>query len=366
MRGPARAALPEAVAGRALWTAILSPDAPPVPCDEDALAGAAARFAHLTSPTVAAWLAQSLCDRHPGLIAAADRERAHQFNRFQRARAREALAPVVAAGIDVLVFKGMATASRFYPDPLIRLMGDVDLLVRPADAGRLCDLLEGRGFHFHKSADTPVWGLSSESSFHPLVAADGQFIFDLHVAPDDYPVSRALDVEAVFADAQPVDIGGVVLRAPSDAHLFLLALTNAGRDKFGPDSVRTLADVVAALTRADYRPDWDRLAALAATGDFLRPVMLAVNLLARLGLRPELLPPRLIRPYRGLAGWAFDALLDDYLTVFAREPGKWALQMRDWLVISAPAVLAHRNWRRLRGLARPWRGLPPGRHFADR
>ncbi len=366
MRRPVSASTPETLAGRALWTAILEPDAPLVPCDDSALAGAAARFAHLSSPTAAAWLAQSLSARHPGLFDSADIERAHQFTRFHRARAFAALAPVQAAGIDVLVLKGMATASRFYPDPLIRLMGDVDLLVRPADISRLCDLLEGDGFRFLKSSDTPLWGLSSESSFHPLVAADGQFMFDLHIAADDYPVSRALDIEMVFATAQPIDVGGLTLRAPSDDHLFLLALTNAGRDKFGPDSVRTLVDVVAALTRADFQPDWDGLAALAARGGFLKPVTLAVNLLARLGLRPERLPQRLIQPYRGLAGWAFDALFADYLTMFAHSPTKWHLQMRDWLAISAPDVLMHRNWRRLRGMARPWSGLPPGRRLAGR
>lgn len=361
-----RASTPEARAGRALWSAVLDPDAPLVPCDESVLATAAARLAHLSSPTAAAWLAQSLSARHPNLFDPAAVERARQFTRFHRARALAALAPVQAAGIDVLVLKGMATASRFYPDPLIRLMGDVDILVRPADVSRLCDALEGEGFRFLKSSDTPIWGLSSESSFHPLVAADGQFMFDLHVAADDYPVPRSLDIESVFAAAQAIDAGGTILRAPCDDHLFLLALTNAGRDKFGPDSVRTLVDVIAALTRAGFQADWDTLIALAARGGFLKPVTLAVNLLARLGLRPERLAPRLIRPYRGLAGWAFDALFADYLTVFAHPPGKWHLQLRDWLVISAPCVLMHRNRRRLRGMVRPWSGLPPGRRLADR
>lgn len=366
MPGPVRASTPEARAGRALWTAILDPDAPLVPCDDNALAAAGARFAHLSSPTAAAWLAQSLSARLAHLFDPAAVERARQFTRFHRARALAALAPVQAAGIDVLVLKGMATASRFYPDPLLRLMGDVDLLVRPADVSRLCDVLEGGGFRFLKSSDTPVWGLSSESSFHPLVAADGQFIFDLHIAADDYPVPRSLDIESVFAAAQPIDAGGVILHAPCNDHLLLLALTNAGRDKFGPASVRTLVDVVAALTRAEFQPDWDKLTGLASRGSFLKPVTLAVNLLARLGLRPERLAPKLIRPYRGLAGWAFDALFEDYLTMFAVPPGKWQLQMRDWLVISAPGVLMHRNWRRLRGMVRPWPGLPPGRRLAGR
>ncbi len=37
---PGRASTPEGFAGRALWTAILEPDAPPVPYDDGAHGGA--------------------------------------------------------------------------------------------------------------------------------------------------------------------------------------------------------------------------------------------------------------------------------------------------------------------------------------
>lgn len=357
---------PDIAAGRALWTAILTPDAPAVPCSADALAAAVKRFAKLTAPTVAAWLAAPLLARAPGLIPAGDVERTRQFVRFMRARAAPPLAAVAAAGIEVLALKGLATAARFYPDPLLRVMGDVDVLVRPGDVGRFCDVLEGEGFRFLKSAETPAWGLATESSFHPMVAPDGAFSFDIHVAADDYPVPRALGVGEVFAAAQQIPLRDISIGAPSDDHLFLLAITHAGRDKFGADSLRGMADVVAALVHARLAPDWDGLVARARRGGFARPLTTAVNLLARLGLAPELLPARLIRPYRGLAGHAFDALLHDYLTVFAERPSRVALQARDWLVISEPRALAWRNWRRVRGLVRPWTGLPSGRAFDAR
>lgn len=359
--GGERALSPDEAAGRALWTAVLAPGAPPVACAADALAAAAARFSKLTAPSVAAWLAAPLLAAHPTLIPPDDVRRARQYMRFMRARAAAVLADVAAAGLEVVALKGLATAARFYPDPLTRVMGDIDLLVRPHEVGRLCDVLEAAGYRFRKSANTPVWGLATESSFHPMVAADGVFSFDIHVAADDYPVPRALGVADVFAAAQPITVNDVAVRAPSDDHLLLLAITNAGRDKFGPDSLRAMADVVAALARAGFTPDWESMIALARQGGFLRPLTAGVNILAHLGLAPERLPVALIRPYRGLAGSAFDGIVEDYLTVFAHRPGRLALQLRDWMVISGPRALAWRNWRRVRGLVRPWSGLPPGR-----
>jgi hypothetical protein len=189
------------VPGVALWRAVCAPESAARSLDdidEAALRAAAARFAWLTSPTMAAALLAPLAARVPGLVPEDDIARARQFNRFIRARARDELARINDAGVPVLALKGFATATRFYGDPDIRSMGDVDLLVRPADLDRLCDLLETRGFRFLKSAGTPFWGLASESSFHPFVAADGSLTFDLHVAADDYPVAHALPNDEFF------------------------------------------------------------------------------------------------------------------------------------------------------------------------
>ncbi|MFM2129634.1 MAG: hypothetical protein RL477_1180 [Pseudomonadota bacterium] len=344
-----------------MWRAIAVPGHPLDACDEGHLRAIARRLSFYSSPSMAAWLLGPIEARLPGLVPAADVERARQFDRFLRARARTEIARIAAAGIDVLPLKGFATATRFYPDPLIRTMGDIDLLVRPRDLGRLCDLLEGAGYRFMRSKGTPAWGLAGESSFHPLVSADGALNIDLHVAPDDYPLARALDAEEAFRRAATTEENGVPLALPCDDHLVLLAMTHAARDKFDEASMRSIVDLVAALALKGVRPDWNALGVLARRGGFLRAVRAAAGLLAALGVGG--LPPSLLPRYRGPSRAAFDAMVADVLTVFPVPPSKWRKQWRDWLTISGPRTLLHRNMRRLRGLVRPWTGLPPGRHF---
>jgi hypothetical protein len=65
-----------------------------------------------------------------------------------RARAlAEILAAFEAAGIRALVLKGAALAHLLYPEPGVRPMSDVDLLVKRTDVHRAQELLSGLGFH---------------------------------------------------------------------------------------------------------------------------------------------------------------------------------------------------------------------------
>lgn len=353
------AALPAVLdAGRALWAAVVGSSAVRPACGSDELRAAAARFAHLVGPVTADWLLASATESAMPLVSPDLVSRSLQFNRFNRAIALKWLGLISDAGLEVAVLKGFATAHRFYPDPVLRTMSDVDILVRPRDIDRLCRALGQEGFRFLKSKGTPSWGLSSESSFHPFVSADGAFIFDLHVAADDFPVSRGLEIEEVFAQAAIIEIEGV--RVPRDDHLVLLAATNAGRDKFGPGSMTSMTDLVVALGRMGVVPDWNAIVCHAGRGGFLRPLTAAVRLLARLGVDRGRLPVNLLGRYRGPAALAFEGIVADYLSMFVEEPSPLLSQRRDWLVISGIRALAHRNWRRVRGLVRPWTGLPPG------
>lgn len=57
-------------------------------------------------------------------------------------------AAMEAAGVDLLPFKGAVTAKR-YPDDLLRSMGDLDLLYRPAQHAAFCAVMERLGYAEH-------------------------------------------------------------------------------------------------------------------------------------------------------------------------------------------------------------------------
>ena len=72
--------------------------------------------------------------------------RHRQANRVRMRVLGEILAAYNAAGIQALVLKGAALSHLVYPEPGLRPMGDLDLLVRKAEARRAQSLLAGLGF----------------------------------------------------------------------------------------------------------------------------------------------------------------------------------------------------------------------------
>jgi hypothetical protein len=340
-----------------LWPAIasgrrLSPD------EIRTLRPAVLRLAMLTSPALADWLLSTPSDDGGAVIAPEMVQRSRLYNRFARAQGLRWLRAVVDAGIDVVCLKGFAAALSVYPDPDLRGMGDVDILVRERDVSTLVRALMGMGFAFKQSAGTPIWGLASTASFHPLVSSDGLFAFDLHIHPDADPIHRGLGTEAVFAQAVTADVGGIMIKIPSGPHFLLLAIANAARDKLGPDAVKSVTDAFAYLTRTPLDPGWEIIVAAARAGGFTRTLRAVLTVLARLGVPPGRLPIGYPLDLGSIARAELERAVADYAALFPAEPGKLALQRREILLLAPPAVIARRYGRRIRGLIRPWPGIP--------
>lgn len=342
-----------------VWRHLLDPAAGPLTPEAAArLRPAMARLAQLTSPATAASLLAPILPAGFAAIPEAEVVRDRLATRYLRAEAGRWLALLDSRGIAVVALKGFATGLVCYPSPEDRGLGDVDLLVPRADLGRLVATLAAEGFRFRKAAGTPRWGLASDASFHPFVAPAGPLAFDLHVQPDDFPVHRSLSAETIFAAARRVPLGRGGVLVPCDAHLFLLALTNAARDKYDPHAVKCLVDAAVRLTRVAGDVDWQAVRATARAGGYESIVRLGALALHRLGLPADRLARDLLAPYRGLRAVSFERAVADLADCFARPPSKWALQRREWLLTAPPAAVAFRNVRRLRGMLRPWRGVP--------
>lgn len=121
------------------------------------------------------------------------------------------------AGIPYVVLKGMASA-RYYPDPIMRSMGDVDFMVSESDVEKTCRLLSSLGFE-----RTP-----NEHEKH-IVLCDGDFNYELHTVPAGVPKGeKGAPVRELLKDtlAQAVtvqtDFGAISV--PSDFHHGLIIL----------------------------------------------------------------------------------------------------------------------------------------------
>ena len=89
------------------------------------------------------------------------------------------------ARIPYVVMKGSASAS-YYPQPMLRMMGDVDFLVRPEDAARAGEALKALGFRETAERDNPIHQAYRRDG-DPLHSAE----WELHWQPNGIPGNAA-------------------------------------------------------------------------------------------------------------------------------------------------------------------------------
>ena len=93
------------------------------------------------------------------------------------------------ATIPYVVLKGCAS-SAYYPEPILRTMGDVDFLVAPSDVVRACDALEKNGFTTN----------SKKTGLH-YSYTKGNSVFELHFGINGIPKSEQGDIiKSYFTD----------------------------------------------------------------------------------------------------------------------------------------------------------------------
>jgi hypothetical protein len=118
-------------------------------------------------------------------------------------------------GIPVIALKGLALAETIYPNPALRPMEDLDLLVRPDDLPAAVRLLEEAGYR-------EAW-----HGFPDFQRADGLVDVDLHTAllhEGEIPTrldAQAIESEALWTAAQPATIAGETGLILSPAHQLL-------------------------------------------------------------------------------------------------------------------------------------------------
>lgn len=357
---PADKQIAESRVAASLWRAVLAP-ADPLPAQWQAglPLDAAQRFADLVTPALAAHCLDAAKSSHgKTFLDAGTVKQSLLINRFNGGVQRRWMKAIAETGIPVVYLKGFAFAHSLYPDPDIRTIGDIDILVRPVDLGGLLEFLTGHGFEFDALPMAP-WGFISDASFMPLVSAEDDCSIDIHVQPDCYPAYRSLTVEDVFAQSTIQIIAGTSVKTPCLEHAMLLCLTNAAKDKFGVFSVRKFVDI-AMLLRSGLPIDWDVVERLAAAGRFLKPARVVFALLRRLGMPTGIVPESLCTAPSGLAARPFERLLLDHASMFATEPTAIRVLEREMLLCTEPGVALHNAGLRLKGLIRRKDGLPDG------
>ncbi|MBK5256352.1 MAG: nucleotidyltransferase family protein [Vicinamibacteria bacterium] len=176
--------------------------------------------------------------------------RARYRNLLQFDDAAPLMGDLKRAGIDVLLLKGAALVAAHYPDPGLRPMVDLDVLVRPTDVERTIAALAGRGYEPAVSVDQTARAFAHSAPF----AREGAVPIDLHWRS----VEGDAEDEAFWERAVDVRFSGVDIRVPSPADLLLNACIQGQRwDWDAPQ--RWVLDAMTVVRSSGARLDWSRL-----------------------------------------------------------------------------------------------------------
>ena len=182
--------------------------------------------------------------------------RHNHANRIRTRALVEILTSFQSANIQVLVLKGMVMAHLVYPDPRLRPMSDIDLLVNKRDTKKGQDLLIELGFRVLTTHDTP-------SDHHHLPAVqrrdDGVDVYiELH-----HHLTRALtphtSFEALYPSALSSELESIPVSALSYESMLAHTYHHMMDASIQPFRLIWIADMVSLVERYSNQINWKEL-----------------------------------------------------------------------------------------------------------
>lgn len=159
--------------------------------------------------------------------------------------------------IPVIVLKGAYLAEAIYGNIALRPMGDIDLLIKPADVAQANGCLTGLGYQ----ASHPFW-LESQQTFGvhlPTFVHPERIPIELHVrlVPPDSPFTY--DIEELWRRAQPVNIAGCQAYGLAPEHLALYLCIHAAYGHNLAMGLQPLSDLTFLCETYQQTMDWEQL-----------------------------------------------------------------------------------------------------------
>lgn len=210
------------------------------------------------------------------------------------------------AGIRSIVLKGMALAHLDYPEPAMRVFGDLDLLIEPHAFTRAASVLEA-GLGATRVLPELRPGFDDRFGKEIMVRSD-RFEVDLHRMFVEGPYGLTMHLADLWQDPEPFSVGGRELlalgRVPRALHAAYAAALGDWPPRLAP--ARDLAQImqrgVTAAEMIDAARSW-RADAVVAAGLALTSALLglgAPEAIARTEDRPAHVRDRVfLASYRG-------------------------------------------------------------------
>jgi hypothetical protein len=215
-----------------------------------------------------------------------------------------AVRPLTDAGLEPVVFKGPAVAAR-YPEPGLRPMEDIDLLLPRRDHQRALAALTAAGWRVVRPRGPDRYDTVLTHDEVPSLS------LELHYGLEGTSQRvTALDPEALWQRRQPIACAGTPAFGLPLAHELVVLAAHAGKPHHGFVRLAWVADLAMIVGDAAERGtpvEWERVHAIAAEARCLTVAAAALALAARVGVEP---PAGLFSlPSRGWRGVAVDQLV---------------------------------------------------------
>ncbi len=158
------------------------------------------------------------------------------------------------SGLDHRVLKGAAVAHLDYPDPALRSFADVDLLVRAEEWDNAIQVLREAGWERQFGEPRPGFERRFVKGMVLTRPDDGGTELDLHRTLALGPFGLTVRLEDLWEDHEPLQVGGVALRALAREQRFLHACFHAALGDLPPRLV-PLRDVAQMSLRGELDLD---------------------------------------------------------------------------------------------------------------
>ena len=199
----------------------------------------------------------------------------------------EMLSACAAAGIPLLVMKGLWLVETVYRDLKARHSGDIDLLVRPEDMPRFTRLVQTQGFKVPRDIGDirEITAANHEFSlFHPGTGAG----FDLHWSLT-HPLEEApVDDDKFWQGSEIFTLGDQPCRSLGlEDHLLLLCFHATLHHRFQYVGPRALVDIARVIEQPPRAIDWEHFLERARELGWSRGIWLILDLVREhLGVQP--------------------------------------------------------------------------------
>ena len=197
---------------------------------------------------------------------------------YERSHLGKVLAAFRHRNIPVIVLKGAHLAEAIYPDPVLRRMNDIDLLIHTTDLPEAEKIMLKADYSYRSDPDRDkAW--RSNISF---VSSNGKLVFELHwhvIIPESRLNN---DIDTFLTNSQSAVIAGQKVQVLCSEDLLLYQCYHTAKHLFEHYGLRSLYDIKLITEKQSDKLDWDAVISRAREWGVEKSVFICLTMVHHL------------------------------------------------------------------------------------